>query len=114
MKGQSAAFGPLGLMNNIEGTGEELGAIYVDMGTTNTRAWLMRGSEVVARANKPAGVADTARDGSPARIYDALREVITLVRTRANDNLDDCVPSCVAAAGMMPEMHLWPEVGAAL
>jgi 2-dehydro-3-deoxygalactonokinase len=88
-------------MNNIESTGEDLCAIYIDMGTTNTRAWLMRGSEVLARANKPVGVRDTVRDGSTGRIYDALREVITMVRTRANDSLDSCVPECVAAAGMI-------------
>jgi 2-dehydro-3-deoxygalactonokinase len=98
---QPAVFGPLGLMNNIESTGEDLCAIYIDMGTTNTRAWLMRGSEVVARTNKPVGVRDTARDGSTGRIYDALREVITILRARAKVSLDSCVPPCVAAAGMI-------------
>jgi hypothetical protein len=53
MTGRPAVFGPLGLMNNIESIGEDLCAIYIDMGTTNTRAWLVRGGEVVARANKP-------------------------------------------------------------
>jgi 2-keto-3-deoxy-galactonokinase len=40
-------------MNDGEKTGEDLCAIYVDMGTTNTRVWLMRGDEVLARACKP-------------------------------------------------------------
>jgi 2-dehydro-3-deoxygalactonokinase len=101
MKAPAGGFWPSRFMNNIEDTGEDLCAIYVDMGTTNTRAWLMRGSEVVALANKPVGAGDTARDGSPVRIHEALREVITTVRTRANDSLDACVPACVAAAGMI-------------
>ena len=36
-------------MNDGEKTAEDLCAIYVDMGTTNTRVWLMRGDEVLGR-----------------------------------------------------------------
>ena len=39
--------------------------VCVDMGTTNTRVWLVHGHEVVARAQSNVGVRDTARDGTP-------------------------------------------------
>jgi 2-keto-3-deoxy-galactonokinase len=68
-------------MNDGEKTGEDLCAIYVDMGTTKTRVWLMRGDEVLARASKPLGVRDSAHDGSPARIRSALKELISSVRS---------------------------------
>lgn len=71
-------------------------AIYVDMGTTNTRVWLAREGEVLARAQARAGVADTARDGSPARVHAALRDLIAQVRGQSA-----CVPGCVVAAGMI-------------
>jgi 2-keto-3-deoxy-galactonokinase len=66
-------------MNDGEKTGEDLCAIYIDMGTTNTRAWLMRGDEVLARASKPLGVRDSAHDGSTRRIRTALKELISRI-----------------------------------
>jgi len=72
-------------------------AIYIDMGTTNTRVWLMRGDEVLARASKLVGVRDTARTGSRATIDTALKVMIADVRNQ--------VPTfqgrCVTAAGMI-------------
>lgn len=71
-------------------------AIYVDAGTTNTRVWLMRGAEILARANTMVGVRDSARDGSTEKLYTALRELIIEVRAQT-----DAIPSCVIAAGMI-------------
>ena len=88
-------------MNDGEKTGEDLCAIYVDMGTTNTRVWLMRGDEVLARACKPVGVRNSADDGSPARIRSALKELISTVQNQTNDASNSNLPLCVGAAGMI-------------
>ena len=88
-------------MNDGDKTGEDLCAIYVDMGTTNTRVWLMRGDEVLARACKPVGVRDSVHDGSPARIRLALKELISTVQGQTNDVSNSNLPFCVAAAGMI-------------
>lgn len=71
-------------------------AVYVDTGTTNTRVWLMRGDEVVARATSQVGVRDTARDGSAVRLRAGLRETIAEVCAQT-----DARPACVIAAGMI-------------
>jgi 2-dehydro-3-deoxygalactonokinase len=69
-------------------------AIFVDAGTTNTRVWLMRGEEILARASAMVGVRDSARDGSTARLQAALRDLLAEVQT-------DEKASCVIAAGMI-------------
>lgn len=71
-------------------------AICVDMGTTNTRVWLVRDGEVLARRQAGAGVRDTAREGSANRIRAALREMIADLRHE-----HDAAPACVVAAGMI-------------
>jgi 2-dehydro-3-deoxygalactonokinase len=83
---------------------EESGAtclICVDAGTTNTRVWLAAGDRVIARARAGVGVRDTARDGSSARLRDALRELIDQVRGDARDQGFAQSPECVIAAGMI-------------
>ncbi|HTC93065.1 MAG TPA: 2-dehydro-3-deoxygalactonokinase [Terriglobales bacterium] len=95
-------------MSSRADTSKEVCAIYVDMGTTNTRAWLMRGSRVIARLGSPVGVRDTARDRSPQKVHAALRELIgafqaqikTVSSTPAS-KLKSGLPVCVAAAGMI-------------
>ncbi len=71
-------------------------AIYIDAGTTNTRIWFVRGEQIMARSGVMVGVRDTARDGSPARLRTALRDLIAEVSTSP-----DCNLSFVAAAGMI-------------
>ncbi len=73
-------------------------AICVDMGTTNTRVWLVRGDEVLARRQTEAGVRDTAREGSSNKIRSALRELIADIRLETSEEV---FPTCVAAAGMI-------------
>jgi 2-dehydro-3-deoxygalactonokinase len=72
-------------------------AIYVDLGTTNTRVWLMRGKRIVAKGSVAVGVRDTAREGSPAGLRAGLRELIATVRRDSGS----AAPLCVAAAGMI-------------
>jgi 2-dehydro-3-deoxygalactonokinase len=88
-------------MMHVEAKGDEVCAIYVDMGTTNTSGWLMRGSKIISRASKSAGVRDTAREGSPAKIKTALKELIAELRMSTGDASSSGVPVCVAASGMI-------------
>lgn len=73
-------------------------AIYVDMGTTNTRAWLMEGSRLIARESAPVGIRDSAREKSSNIIRDGLRELIARLRVV---NSRHCRPTHIAAAGMI-------------
>jgi 2-dehydro-3-deoxygalactonokinase len=86
-------------MRDAEKSEEGLCAIYVDMGTTNTRVWLVRGSAILSRVRKRVGVSDSARDGSNMRIQATLNESIEDVLNQANDM--SCRPACVVAAGMI-------------
>lgn len=111
-----------------ENTGENMCAIYVDMGTTNTRGWLMCGSEVIARGSKAVGVRDTARDGSKKRIHGGLREMIEALRAQVKTTSKTTLksapktavtklsaPTCVAATGMISSplgLAEVPHVGA--
>ena len=86
-------------MKDAEKGDEELCAIYVDLGTTQTRVWLMRGSTILGRVKKPAGVSDTARDGSNRRIRETLKESIEDVLNQVDDTSSR--PACAVAAGMI-------------
>jgi 2-dehydro-3-deoxygalactonokinase len=87
-------------MHSTDSSGN-LSAIYVDMGTTNTRVWLVRGNEILARSSKTVGVRDTARDGSTTRIQSGLKELITAVLTETNYTSKPRTPLSVVAAGMI-------------
>ncbi|HMY74896.1 MAG TPA: 2-dehydro-3-deoxygalactonokinase [Blastocatellia bacterium] len=76
-------------------------AIYIDTGTTNSRVWLMRGAEVLAKANAQIGVRDSAKDGSTERLRAALRDLIAAVRLKARAETSQAAPACVVAAGMI-------------
>src|SRR5678815_4165723 len=69
--------------------------VYIDMGTTNTRVWLIAEDKVIGRAHAQVGVGDTARDGSTTRLRTVLKELILEVCS------GDARPSYVAAAGMI-------------
>lgn len=75
--------------------------LCVDMGTTNTRVWLIHGDRVIARARAGTGVRDTARDGSATRIRRTLRELITEVLANAAPIDSHGKPSYIVAAGMI-------------
>src|SRR3977135_1981572 len=76
-------------------------AIYVDMGTTNTRAWLVRGNKALARTSKQAGVRDSARDRSTERIQSTLKELIATMQEQAKNSSHSPFPADVAGAGMI-------------
>jgi 2-dehydro-3-deoxygalactonokinase len=72
-------------------------AVCVDMGTTNTRTWLLEGERVLVRAARPVGIRDSARAGSAEALREALREAIAELRASAPSK----EPQVVAAAGMI-------------
>src|SRR6186713_3287675 len=50
--------------------------LCVDVGTTNTRAWLTEGARVLVRREAPVGARDTARDGHPGALALGLRGLL--------------------------------------
>ncbi|MEJ7616062.1 MAG: 2-dehydro-3-deoxygalactonokinase [Pyrinomonadaceae bacterium] len=78
----------------------QLCALYVDAGTTNTRVWLAEDEQVLSRVTAQVGVRDTARDGSPHKLRFALRDLIADARAHAGA-VRLCAPSHVIAAGMI-------------
>ena len=80
---------------------DNLCAVYVDMGTTNTRVWLMRGEEVIASASRATGVRDVARDGNRLVIHSVLRDLIAEVTAVATKSQPSGTPACIAASGMI-------------
>ena len=57
--------------------------ICVDMGTTNTRVWLVVGKEIVAREGASIGVRDSARTGNTNIIYRTLKELFGALQAEA-------------------------------
>jgi 2-dehydro-3-deoxygalactonokinase len=88
-------------MNDSENGSEALCAIYVDVGTTNTRVWLLRGTDVLARASEQVGVRDCAREATANVLRKTLKELISRVQDQANHPVETCMPVCVVAAGMI-------------
>ena len=82
-------------------TPDESCAVYVDAGTTNTRVWLVRESEVVVSASHATGIRDAARERSSARTESVLRDLIAQVTADGLGANPLCVPTCAAACGMI-------------
>ena len=59
-------------MNSHRDTRPHVSAIYVDMGTTNTRGWLMCGGQMVARFNRPATVISESPDEESSQTIKAV------------------------------------------
>jgi len=70
----------------------------VDSGTTNSRVWLMRDREVLAKKRVLVGVRNTAIDGNNRALVEGIREAI-LELTRESDTPER--PQFVIAAGMI-------------
>lgn len=74
--------------------------IGVDWGTTNLRAWAMRGSEVVATAAAPIGMASLTRDGFEPALLSVIERWLAASRT---------TPLPVIACGMVGARQGWQE-----
>jgi len=70
--------------------------IAIDAGTTNSRAWLVEHGVVRAAESVSVGVRDTARDGHPGSLYQAIRELIVALTGQCKTP-----PTLIAAAGMI-------------
>lgn len=86
----------------VDAVGDErsLHAVYVDMGTTNTRVWLGCGGQIVASLSDLLGIRDAAREGSE-RVRRGLADLITKLRCEAERSGIPCTPQCIVAAGMI-------------
>lgn len=73
--------------------------ICVDMGTTNTRGWLLHDGRVVATDRVAVGARDTARTGSRATVVSAVRDVCG--RLAHQGAALGVRPAFVAGAGMI-------------
>lgn len=75
-------------------TAVEAPILLFDVGSTNTRAWLVAGGRIVERRTAPVGVRDTATSGSDALLKRCLASlVLELAAIRT--------PAQIAAAGMI-------------
>ena len=73
--------------------------VCVDGGTTNTRLWLLRGAQVVARREVAVGARDTARDGHNGRLKAGVREALDALLVERPPDVP--APRLIAAAGMI-------------
>jgi 2-dehydro-3-deoxygalactonokinase len=70
----------------------------VDSGTTNSRVWLMRDREVLARKRVGVGVRNTAIDGNNRALVEGIRRAILELTPKSEA---DERPQIVVAAGMI-------------
>lgn len=74
--------------------------LYVDGGTTRTRGWAAIGERVVAAERVTVGARDTAREGSPTRLADALQHMSRKIGERCRAQ-GQPPPALGVAAGMI-------------
>ena len=74
--------------------------LYVDGGTTRTRGWAVVGERVVAADRVTVGARDTAREGSPARLGEALQHLFRKIGDRCRAQ-GQPPPVLGVAAGMI-------------
>lgn len=75
--------------------------LLIDGGTTHTRVWAIEGQRILAYGKSMVGARDTARDGSPARLHVAVRDLLADADAEARRQLPQWQPECVLAAGMI-------------
>jgi 2-dehydro-3-deoxygalactonokinase len=79
--------------------------ILLDVGSTNSRAWLLRGDEILRRETAAVGVRDSAREGTTARVRETVRDLIATLTASAGEGAGasavrgEAIP--VFAAGMI-------------
>lgn len=104
-------------MTNAARDRGNLCAVYVDMGTTNTRVWITCRDRIVANSSGLIGIRDAARDDGRG-IRRGLGELITKMCQEAERSADPCRPECIVAAGMISSNlgfavvpHIQPPAG---
>jgi len=79
---------------------DEIGILYLDGGTTRTRAWVAMGERVVASAEVPIGARDSARERGSAHLAEAVRRLVADVRAQCRAR-GHPAPLLGVAAGMI-------------
>lgn len=84
----------------------------IDSGTTNTRARLVRGGNVVRTLSRPAGARDTATDGHNGRLRSAIGELLAQFAAEEND-LEEALFSGMITSnvGLLEVPHLEAPAG---
>ena len=78
----------------------DLCILYIDGGTTRTRAWAVAGDRVVAAERVSVGARDTAREGSSRRLAEAIRHLVRKLGERCRAQ-GQAAPVLGVAAGMI-------------
>ena len=73
--------------------------ICVDMGTTNTRVWLVAENQIIARQTASVGVRDSARTGSTQIVSATLKDLIHFLQIEAGEL--GAAPKFILGAGMI-------------
>lgn len=81
-------------------------SICVDMGTTNTRLWIVHNQSIVDRIGEQIGLRDAAREGNNSIVRGSLAKLVSTARSRAAAL--GIRADCVLAAGMLTSpLGLW-------
>jgi 2-dehydro-3-deoxygalactonokinase len=88
---------------------EDVGILYIDGGTTRTRAWAAVGDRVVASETVVAGARDGAREGSARRLGAALATAWQRIARRCRTQRQP-IPALGVAAGMITSAEGLVEV----
>ncbi len=75
--------------------------VCLDVGITQTRAWLMRGSEIVSRASVMQGIRGGFITGSQQHALQGIDGAVDECLKRAGITVDGAPIECLAAAGMV-------------
>ncbi|GGD36853.1 2-dehydro-3-deoxygalactonokinase [Pseudoxanthomonas indica] len=75
--------------------------LIIDGGTTTTRVWAVRGTEVLAETRATVGARDTARDGSPQALHRAVEGLLEQASSTARLIHADWRAEGIVAAGMI-------------
>jgi 2-dehydro-3-deoxygalactonokinase len=81
-------------------THDDTCVLYIDGGTTRTRAWGARGDEVIAAERVTVGARDTAREGSRRRLQEAVHHLVRKLADRCRAR-GEAPPAIGVAAGMI-------------
>src|SRR5271169_4847104 len=80
-------------------TSDTTASICVDMGTTNTRLWIVHNQNIVDRIAEKVGLRDAAREHNSSILRETLARLISTSRSRATEL--GLQADCVLAAGML-------------
>lgn len=75
--------------------------LIIDGGTTTTRVWAVRGTQILSEARATVGARDTARDGSPEALHRGVAELLQQASAEARSGKADWQAKEIVAAGMI-------------